>query len=287
MLEKESVLKTSFAKKRIYAVAGASDPVIKQTVDLALQNDLGEFLLFGPGELDYDEQKVKVFKAHSDEEAAKLAVHAVRTGKADVLVKGFVPTATVLRAVLAKETGLRTDKLLSQIAMFELPNYPKPLFITDCAMNIAPTLEEKKQITLNAIEAVRKFGVSSPKVVFLSAVEQVTEKMPSTVDAAELVKFVKETYPEIEAAGPLAFDAAISKEAALHKGIENVAAGDADIIIVPNIETGNALYKSLVYFGNAHVASSVIGAKAPVVISSRSDSAENKLLSFLLTGRMV
>lgn len=125
-------------------MAGASDPVIKQTVDLALQNDLGEFLLFGPGELDYDEQKVKVFNAHSDQEAAKLAVHAVRTGKADVLVKGFVPTATVLRAVLAKETGLRTDKLLSQIAMFELPNYPKPLFITDCAMNIAPTLEEKK-----------------------------------------------------------------------------------------------------------------------------------------------
>ncbi|EUJ31798.1 phosphate acetyl/butyryltransferase [Listeria floridensis FSL S10-1187] len=286
-MEGKSLLETNIAVKRTYAVAGANDPVIKETVDLALQKGLGNFLLFGPGEVVYDENQVKVFEASSDEDAAGQAVRAVREGKADVLVKGFVATATILRAVLAKEEGLRTDKLLSQIAMFEVPSYHKPIFITDCAMNIAPSLEEKKQITANAVEAVRKFGVKSPKVVFLSAVEKVTAKMPSTVDAEALLKFMEEEYSELDAAGPLALDVAVSKEAALHKGIDNPAAGDADILVVPNIETGNALYKALVYFGGAKVASSVIGAKAPIVISSRSDSAENKLMSFLLTGRMV
>ncbi|MCD2247328.1 phosphate acetyltransferase [Listeria marthii] len=270
----------------VFAVAGADDEVVLETIRLALNQKLGKFLLFGKQE---DKtltahESVTWIQADTAEAAAQGAILAVKNKEADILVKGFIPTATLMRHVLKKENGLRTNQLLSQIAIFDIPTYHKPLLVTDCAMNVAPTTKEKIAITENAVATAHKIGIAEPKIALLSAVEEVTEKMPSTVDAQEVVKHFGN---KINIAGPLALDVAISKEAALHKGITDSSAGEADILIAPNIETGNVLYKSLVYFAGAKVGSAIVGAKVPIVISSRNDTPENKLASFILTVRMV
>ncbi|MBC1924330.1 phosphate acyltransferase [Listeria innocua] len=270
----------------VFAVAGADDEVVLETIRLALDQGLGKFLLFGKKEdrsLTANDS-VTWIQANTAEEAAQGAILAVKNKEADILVKGFIPTATLMHHVLKKENELRTGQLLSQIAIFDIPTYHKPLLLTDCAMNVAPKTNEKIAITENALNVAQKIGITNPKVALLSAVEEVTEKMPSTVEANEVANHFKEN---IDIAGPLALDVAISKEAAQHKGIKNNAAGDADILIAPNIETGNALYKSLVYFAGARVGSAIVGAKVPIVISSRNDTPENKLASFILTVRMV
>ncbi|MBC2153595.1 phosphate acyltransferase [Listeria innocua] len=270
----------------VFAVAGADDEVVLETIRLALDQGLGKFLLFGKKEdrsLTANDS-VTWIQANTAEEAAQGAILAVKNKEADILVKGFIPTATLMHHVLKKENELRTGQLLSQIAIFDIPTYHKPLLLTDCAMNVAPKTNEKITITENALNVAQKIGLTNPKVALLSAVEEVTEKMPSTVEANEVANHFKEN---VDIAGPLALDVAISKEAAQHKGIKNNAAGDADILIAPNIETGNALYKSLVYFAGARVGSAIVGAKVPIVISSRNDTPENKLASFILTVRMV
>ncbi|ELD8290715.1 phosphate acetyltransferase [Listeria innocua] len=270
----------------VFAVAGADDEVVLETIRLALDQGLGKFLLFGKKEdrsLTANDS-VTWIQANTAEEAAQGAILAVKNKEADILVKGFIPTATLMHHVLKKENELRTGQLLSQIAIFDIPTYHKPLLLTDCAMNVAPNTNEKIAITENALNVAQKIGITNPKVALLSAVEEVTEKMPSTVEANEVANHFKEN---VDIAGPLALDVAISKEAAQHKGIKNNAAGDADILIAPNIETGNALYKSLVYFAGARVGSAIVGAKVPIVISSRNDTPENKLASFILTVRMV
>ncbi|EQC0676160.1 phosphate acetyltransferase [Listeria innocua] len=270
----------------VFAVAGADDEVVLETIRLALDQGLGKFLLFGKKE---DKSitandSVTWIQTSTAEEAAQGAILAVKNKEADILVKGFIPTATLMHHVLKKENELRTGQLLSQIAIFDIPTYHKPLLLTDCAMNVAPKTNEKIAITENALNVAQKIGITNPKVALLSAVEEVTEKMPSTVEANEVANYFK---GKVDIAGPLALDVAISKEAAQHKGIKNNAAGDADILIAPNIETGNALYKSLVYFAGARVGSAIVGAKVPIVISSRNDTPENKLASFILTVRMV
>ncbi|MBC1363590.1 phosphate acetyltransferase [Listeria welshimeri] len=270
----------------VFAVAGADDEVVLETIRLALKQKLGKFLLFGKKEdlTLTSNDRVTWIQADTAEEAAQGAILAVKNREADILVKGFIPTATLMHHVLKKENELRTGQLLSQIAIFDIPSYHKPLLLTDCAMNVAPKTKEKIAITENAVHVATKIGITNPKVALLSAVEEVTEKMPSTVEANEVAMHFE---GEIDIAGPLALDVAISKEAALHKGIKNKAAGDADILIAPNIETGNVLYKSLVYFAGARVGSAIVGAKVPIVISSRNDTPENKLASFILTVRMV
>ncbi|MBC1805667.1 phosphate acyltransferase [Listeria cossartiae subsp. cayugensis] len=270
----------------VFAVAGADDEVVLETIRLALNQKLGKFLLFGKKEdktLTANES-VTWIQADTAEAAAQGAISAVKNKEADILVKGFIPTATLMSHVLKKENGLRTNQLLSQIAIFDIPTYHKPLLLTDCAMNVAPTTKEKIAITENAVAAAHKIGIANPKIALLSAVEEVTEKMPSTVEARDVVAHFGDS---INIAGPLALDVAISKEAALHKGITDSSAGEADILVAPNIETGNALYKSLVYFAGAKVGSAIVGAKVPIVISSRNDTPENKLASFILTVRMV
>ncbi|MBC1966011.1 phosphate acetyltransferase [Listeria welshimeri] len=270
----------------VFAVAGADDEVVLETIRLALKQKLGKFLLFGKKEdlTLTSNDRVTWIQADTAEEAAQGAILAVKNKEADILVKGFIPTATLMHHVLKKENELRTGQLLSQIAIFDIPSYHKPLLLTDCAMNVAPKTKEKIAITENAVHVATKIGITNPKVALLSAVEEVTEKMPSTVEANEVAMHFE---GEIDIAGPLALDVAISKEAALHKGIKNKAAGDADILIASNIETGNVLYKSLVYFAGARVGSAIVGAKVPIVISSRNDTPENKLASFILTVRMV
>ncbi|MBN1115825.1 MAG: bifunctional enoyl-CoA hydratase/phosphate acetyltransferase [Bacteroidales bacterium] len=217
----------------------------------------------------------------SDTACAK-AVQLVHSGHADILMKGLVSTGTLLKHVVSKEYGLVDNQLLSHLAVFESPMYHKLLGVTDAAMNIAPSLEEKKSIINNAINAFREFGIEKPKVALLTAVEKVNVKMPATIEAAELKAiFLSENKP-CYVDGPLALDNAISKKAAEHKNIGGPVAGDADILVAPDIEAGNILYKSLSFLGKSRCAAIVLGSKAPIVLTSRADNEETKFFSIVL-----
>lgn len=218
------------------------------------------------------------------QEAVAKAVKLVHYGEADILMKGNVGTSTLLKGVLNKEWGLRKTDVLSHIALFEVEAYHhKLLALTDVAMNIAPDLNTKISIINNSVEFLRQIGVDTPKVAVLGAVELVNENMPATIDAALLSKMAERgQIKNCIIDGPLAFDNAISAESAKHKGIISKVAGDADLLLLPDIEAGNVLYKSFVFFANAKVAAVILGARAPIVLTSRSDSEESKLDSIVL-----
>lgn len=208
----------------------------------------------------------------------------VNRGEADLMMKGLVGTAHFMKAILDKEKGLGTDKLLSHVAVFEIPRYPKLLMITDVAINIAPRLMEKAQIIQNAVDVSHSLGIGTPLVACIAAVEKVNpDKMPATVDCACLSKMGERG--QIKGAiidGPLGFDNAISEKSAKVKGIQSQVAGKADIILCPNIETGNVIYKTLIEFTQAQCAAIVAGTKAPVILTSRADSHETKFMSIAL-----
>lgn len=215
-------------------------------------------------------------------EAVKKSVSMVRSGHADILMKGNVGTAILLKGVLNDEYGLKTGNLLSHFSLFELENYHKLIGLTDVAMNIAPNLKEKAGIVKNAVGYMNKIGIKNPKVAVLGAVELVNEKMQATVDAAILSKMAeRKQIANCIIDGPLAFDNAMSKKSAEHKGIISDVAGDSDLLIMPNIETGNVLYKSFSFMGGK-LAAVILGAKSPIVLTSRSDSEESKLNSIVL-----
>jgi phosphate butyryltransferase len=280
--------------KKTISVAVAEDLEVKEAISIALEEDLANFLLFGNEEAlsemygdlqsDIDKSKrIQIVHASSNQEAAKLAVEAVNKGNASIVMKGNVPTATLLKEVLNKEYGLRNREVLSHVAMFEIPTRDKMVFLTDAAMNIAPTLQQKALIIENSVEVARKVGISIPKVAVLSAVEVVNPAMQATIDAAALTMMnVRGQIKNCLIDGPLALDNAVSMEAAEHKGLNGVVAGNADILMVPSIESGNVLYKSFVFMANAKVAAVIAGAKAPIVLTSRSDSAQTKLYSLAL-----
>lgn len=211
--------------------------------------------------------------------AAGKAVGIVASGQGDMVMKGKIGTADILRAVLDKDKGLRTGRLLSHVTALDIQGIGRLLFMTDGAMNIAPDLSQKAQIVQNAVDVVRALGFEQPKVAALAAVELVNPDMPAAVEAALLAKMADRG--QIKGAivdGPLALDNAISLHSAQVKGIDSPVAGHADILMVPDIEAGNVLYKSIVYFGReVRVAGVIAGAKAPVVLTSRSDSHETKL----------
>ena len=215
--------------------------------------------------------------------AAFEAVRAVREGRADALMKGSLHTDELLGEVVNKATGLRTARRLSHVFAMDVPRYPKPLLITDAAINIAPDLEDKADIIRNAIDLAHATGVANPKVAILSAVETITGKMQSTLDAAALCKMADRG--QIAGAildGPLAFDNAVSMAAAKIKGISSPVAGDADILVVPDIESGNMLAKQLEYLADAEAAGIVLGARVPIVLTSRADSAHTRVASCML-----
>ncbi len=215
--------------------------------------------------------------------AVRLGVKLIHDGEAEVLMKGKVGTSILLKAVLDKEYGLRTGKLLSHFALFEVETYHKLIGVTDVAMNIAPTLDEKIAILNNSVEIFNKLNVPEPKVAVLGAVEQVNTSMSATLDAALLSKMNQRgQIRNCIVDGPLAFDNAISLESARHKEIKSEVAGDTDLLLMPDIEVGNVLYKSLVFFAKAKVASMIVGAAAPIVLTSRSDSEQAKFDSILL-----
>jgi phosphotransacetylase len=230
--------------------------------------------------LNVDPDSVRIVDApHSHASAAK-AVELVRKGEAELLMKGSLHSDEVLGAVVAKETGLRTGRRISHVFIMDVPTYHKVLIVTDAAINIAPTLEDKVDICRNAIDLAVSLGVSSPKVAILSAVETVTSKIPSTIDAAALCKMAdrKQITGGI-LDGPLAFDNAISAEAARIKGIASQVAGDPDILLVPDLEAGNMLAKQLTFLANADSAGLVLGARVPVILTSRADSVRSRIAS--------
>jgi phosphotransacetylase len=212
--------------------------------------------------------------------AATKAVELVRKGDAELLMKGSLHTDELLSAVVARETGLRTGRRLSHVFVMDVPTYHKVLIVTDAAINISPTLEDKVDICQNAIDLAIALRVKTPKVAVLAAVETVTSKMPATIDAAALCKMAERgqiTGALID--GPLAFDIAISKEAAKMKGIQSAVAGDPDILLVPDLEAGNMLAKQLTFLANADAAGLVLGARVPIILTSRADSVRSRIAS--------
>lgn len=212
--------------------------------------------------------------------AAERAVKLVRDGQVDALMKGSLHTDELMAEVVRKDTGIRTERRISHVFIMDVPTYPKPLFITDAAVNILPTLEDKADILQNAIDLAHALGIALPKAAILSAVETVTSKIPSTIDAAALCKMAERG--QITGAlldGPLAFDNAISKAAAEAKHINSGVAGDADILLVPDLEAGNMLAKELSFLANADAAGIVLGARVPIILTSRADNVRTRMAS--------
>ena len=215
--------------------------------------------------------------------AAAMAVKMVRDNQADILMKGNLGTSNLLKAVLNKESGLRSEELISHLALFQLSSYHKLLGLTDAAINISPDLQEKASIINNAVGFLRKLGLETPKVAMLSAVETVNPNIKSGIDAAILTKMAERgQIKHCMVDGPLAFDNAISKKSARIKRISSQVAGDADLLVADNIDVANSIYKSWIYFANASCAAVILGATAPIVLTSRADPADTKLNSIAM-----
>ncbi len=277
--------------KRI-VIAKAEDNHVLDAVKLILDEGLNlAFTLVGDKaamntiakDLALPLEDMKLIHAASDLEASRIAVKEVASGEGDFLMKGLVSTRILLKEVLKEEHGLRTGRIMSHLASFEMPHYDRILFMTDGGINPTPNLEEKQQIIDNAVRFISALGISDPKVAVLAAVETVNPKMEATLDGAVLSKMqdrgqIKGGIVE----GPLALDNAVSKEAAAQKGISGPVAGKADILLVPDIESGNLLGKSITFLGGGTMAGVVVGAAVPVVLTSRADSKRSKMVSMAL-----
>jgi phosphate acetyltransferase len=261
------------------ALEGAIDAAAADLIDPILLGPEAKIRALAAGQgLDISPYRL-VDARHSHDAAAK-AVALCRSGEAEALMKGSLHTDELLGAVVSSKTGLRTERRISHVFVMDVPTYPRPLFITDAAINIYPELDAKIDILKNAIQLAHALDIPQPKVAILSAVETVNPKIPATLEAAALCKMADRG--QIQGAlidGPLAFDNAVSKEAALIKGIQSPVAGEADILVVPDLEAGNMLAKQLSYLGRADSAGIVLGARVPIILTSRADSAEARLAS--------
>ena len=227
-----------------------------------------------------DLQNFEIVDAPHSAGAAAKAVELIRKGEAELLMKGSLHTDELMAAVVARDTGLRTSRRISHVFVMDVPTYHKVLIITDGAINIAPALEDKVDICQNAIDLAISLGVEKPKVAILAAVETVNSKMPATIDAAALCKMAERgqvNWALLD--GPLAFDNAISKEAAKTKGIHSDVAGDPDILVAPDLEAGNILAKQLSFLAKADSAGLVLGARVPIILTSRADSVRSRIAS--------
>ena len=232
---------------------------------------------------DIDLSDIDIRNTEHSHEAAELAVSLVRSGEVRALMKGSLSTDELLGAVLHKTNGIRTERRISHVYYLDVPSYPKALFMSDAAINIHPDLRVKKDIVCNAIQLAQAMGVSLPKVAILSAVEKINPDIPSTIDAAALCKMAdRKQITGGLLDGPLAFDNAINLEAANSKGIDSPVAGDADILIAPDLESGNILAKQLIYLGGAQAAGILMGARVPIMLTSRAEKMAGRLLSCAL-----
>lgn len=286
----------SNGKKKRVAVAAAHDSHALEAVILADKDNIATPVLVGYKKeiqeilvkLGVEADKYEIYETHSDKESAEKTIELIKEGKADFIMKGKLQTADLLRAVVNKEKGLSKGKVMSHIAMHEVPAYHKLLAVTDGGMMMYPNLEEKKQIIENAVEVFNNIGYPCPKVAVLAAVENVNPKMPETVDA-DLLKKMNQDGEIINCIieGPMSYDLAWSKESAAIKGYKSEVVGEADIMIVPNITTGNILGKALIYAGNAKMAGFIVGAKVPIVLTSRGASTQEKYLSLAISASAV
>ncbi|MBL24254.1 MAG: phosphate acetyltransferase [Rhodospirillaceae bacterium] len=233
-------------------------------------------------EIDWDLSEIKIVDTKTDTETAETAAALARDGEVAALMKGQIHTDDFMLGILKRESGLRTGRRLTHIFHMTIPGNPRPLMITDGAVNVAPNIDTRLQAAQNAIDLAHALGNETPKVAVLSGTEEAIESMPSSVEAAEIAERAKDEIKGGQIFGPLAFDNAISIEAAKLKKIEHPVAGNADILLVPNIETGNALFKMMVYFMNGCAAGIVLGAKVPVTLTSRADPPEARIASAAL-----
>lgn len=273
------------------AVSGAADDHVLESIFEAEKLGLVKAILIdkedeikkvlqdlGKNPADYE-----IINADTPEECGQIAVNLVKEGKAQIIQKGLLETKDVLKPVVNKETGIGLGGVMSIVAFTELPAYHKLLVVTDGGMMTYPTVDEKAAIIKNAVDCYKKLGVTNPKIACVAAVEKVNPKMPETVDAAELKKrneegIIKDCIVE----GPISLDLAVNSESAKRKKYNSPVAGDADVILVPNIQVGNVAHKSMLEFGNGKMAGVVVGAKCPIIINSRGSSAEEKFDSLLL-----
>lgn len=275
------------------AVAAAADEEVMAAVRDGLQLGL-EFVLIGkPTEIQpllassgIERDRCELLEAPDEQAAAGAAVDLARLGRVQILMKGRLTTADFLRPVLSREDGLRTGGLLSHAALIELPDGRK-ILLTDGGMNIAPSLAEKAEIIKNAAWIARRLGQSRPRAAVLAAIETVNPAMPATLEAAALAKMAdRGQLGEVSVEGPLALDNALGGESAAKKGVHGEVAGRADILLVPEIVCGNALYKALVHLAGCRAAGVVVGAAVPLVLTSRSDSGRTKLDSLALAAHL-
>lgn len=278
-------------RKKKVSVAVAQDEPVLMALKAAMDKGIVDAILVGHKEeieeiaknIDFDLSRVKIVNEVDSKKAALEAVRLVSSGEADMVMKGLVDTATFLRSVLNKEVGLRTGKLMSHVAVFDIDDYDRLLFLTDAAFNTYPDLKAKAQMINNSVTVAKACGVDMPKVAAVCAVEVVNEDMQATVDAAILAKMndrgqIKGCIVD----GPFALDNAISEEAAHHKGVHGEVAGKADILLLPNIETANVMYKTLTLLSKTRNGGLLVGTSAPVILTSRADSFEVKVNSIAL-----
>jgi phosphotransacetylase len=272
------------------AVAGASGELPLESARLAAKAGLIEPVLVGEpnrisalaGAIGWDIAGLRIVTAASEAAAAETAVALARGNEVAALMKGQIPTDVLMRAVVNRETGLRTGQRLSHVFYMTAPGRAGAFTITDAAVNVAPDVETRLQITRNAVALHHALGEPQPKVAMLSATEHASAAMPSSLDAAEIVERASDEVEGALVEGPFALDIAISPQAAAVKGVDSRVAGRADILVVPNIETGNALFKAMVYFLSATAAGLVLGAKVPIVLTSRADPPEARLAAAAL-----
>ncbi|MBN2601957.1 MAG: phosphate butyryltransferase [Candidatus Marinimicrobia bacterium] len=277
--------------KKTISIAMADDASVLEAIKAIDEKGIAHAVLVGnperikaiAEEVNYHITDDMIIHAMDEADIAFKAVEQIRLGKADILMKGHISTPILMKAVLDRETGLRKGSVLSHVAVAEIPTYPKMLITSDGGINIAPDMETKKAILENMVDVCRKLKIDQPKICALCPIEKVNPKIQETVDAAKLQKLSEAgEFGDIILEGPMAMDVALSAEAARKKGIESQIAGDTDAILVPNITSGNATIKILMYLANAKVGGLVVGAKVPIILLSRSDKPEEKFNSMIL-----
>lgn len=288
---REILIKAQNQKTRKVAVAVAQDRPVLEAIREAKEKDIADAILVGDKEeitsialkIGMNLDEYEIVDEPNVKKAALKAVELVSSGKADMVMKGLVDTATFLRSVLNKEIGLRTGKLMSHVAVFEVPNIDRLMFVTDAAFNMYPDVKAKIDIINNAVHVAKAVGIEIPRVAPICAVEVVNPDMPSTIDASILSKMCdRGQIKGCIVDGPLALDNALSEEAAKHKNVTGPVAGKADIFLLPNIEAGNVMYKTLTYTTNSKNGGILVGTAAPVVLTSRADSHQTKMYSIAL-----
>lgn len=288
---RELIKKVKSGEPQTISVAVAQDSDVLSAVNNAYKMGIANAILVGDKEkiqqiateIDMDIDNFEIIDTKDKEEACLKAIHLVREGKASLPMKGFVDTSVILKAVLNKEVGLKTGNLISHVGLLEVNGFDRLFILSDSAMAIAPTLDEKIDIIRSSVKVAHALGNKEPKVAVLCAVEKVNPKMSATIDAAELTRLnEKGIIKGCLVKGPLAIDNAVSIEAAKHKGINHPVAGNADILIAPDIEAGNILNKSMEYFARAEKAGVIMGAKTPIILTSRASSDISKLNSIAL-----